>query len=261
MNEELISQIENLGLSNKEAKVYVASLMLGASPVQQIADQAGIKRVTAYVILESLASLGLVSQSTKGKKTYFNAEEPKNLRRLLEKREQEVKEQKVGFEGILPELQNLKSLPKDSPAVRFYDSAEGIKTINSTIMESYQKQGLIEGVYGISNLDELYNLFPDFIQAQSNPERVRTGLQSKFIYSYSGGPVLKETDKARNRESRWVPAEEFPLTGDFNIIGNHIVILSPTSSQPIGITIDSAHLARGLKQIFMLAWQAAEKYN
>jgi sugar-specific transcriptional regulator TrmB len=51
MNEELIGQIEELGLSNKEARVYVANLMLGPAGVQQIADASGIKRVTTYVIL------------------------------------------------------------------------------------------------------------------------------------------------------------------------------------------------------------------
>src|SRR4051812_25054594 len=83
MNDELIASIEDLGLSQKEARVYLANLMLGPATVQKIADQSGIKRVTTYVILESLNNLGLVSQSTKGKKTYFVAEEPSHLRRLL----------------------------------------------------------------------------------------------------------------------------------------------------------------------------------
>src|SRR6185369_9751717 len=103
-------------------------LMLGPATVQKIADQSGIKRVTTYVILESLNNLGLVSQSTKGKKTYFVAEEPSQLRRLLQKKEQAIKEQQSHFDAILPELNQLKTLPTESPNVRFYDTAEGIRT-------------------------------------------------------------------------------------------------------------------------------------
>jgi sugar-specific transcriptional regulator TrmB len=116
MNDQLlISHVEELGLSNKEARVYLASLGLGPASVQKIADEAGIKRVTTYVILESLVGLGLVSQTVKGKKTYFVAEDPVNLERLIERRRQELKEQKQNFDHILPELQNLKMQPKDSP--------------------------------------------------------------------------------------------------------------------------------------------------
>src|SRR5947209_5718152 len=130
MDDQLISQVEELGLSNKESRVYVANLMLGAAGVQQIADASGIKRVTTYVILESLVSLGLVSQTTKAKKTLFNAESPENLRRLLDKKEQSIKEQKHQLEELLPQLGKLSTLPKDVPSVKFYDGAESIQTIN-----------------------------------------------------------------------------------------------------------------------------------
>lgn len=260
MNEQLISQIEELGLSNKEARVYVACLSLGASPVQKIADQAGIKRVTAYVILESLVSLGLVSQSVKGKKTFFNAEEPSNLRRLLDKREQELKEQKQNFEHVLPELLGLKQLPKDSPNVKYYEGVEGVQTIIDSYLDPTYLGG-VELIYGFSNLDHLFNFFPDIKDAMSNPRRTRAGLKSQFLYTYSGGPILAESDKANNRVSRFLPPDEFAMSGDFSIIGDHIFMLSLAGSSPMGIAITSAALAQGLRVIFQAAWEAAEKYN
>jgi len=261
MNEDLISQIENLGLSNKEAKVYVASLMLGASPVQQIADQAGIKRVTAYVILDSLASLGLVSQSTKGKKTYFNAEEPKNLSRLLDKREQEVREQKAGFENILPQLEGLMTLPKDAPNVKYYEGAEGVRTILDTYLNKAFLNEDADYIYGFSNLDHVFNFFPETVLANANPQRTKAGLKSRFLYTYSGGAILKETDKQSNRDSRYLPSDKFPMAGDITIIGSHIFMLSLSGSHPLGVTISSDTLAKGLRAVFDAAWEAAEKYN
>lgn len=258
MNEQqLISHIEELGLSNKEARVYVACLSIGPSPVQRIADQAGIKRVTAYVILESLVGLGLVSQSIKGKKTYFIAEEPTNLRRLLDKREQELTEQKINFEQVLPELLGLKTLPKESPTVKFYDSADGIKTIMNTFLENGRRPE-VEYVYGMSNLDQLYSFFPEFRRASANPERSKAGIKSRFVYTSSEGPLLHATDGERNRESRYLPLERFPMVGDFTIVGDNVMLLSFGGQHPIGVTISSAELAQGFKAIFEVAWHSAK---
>jgi HTH-type transcriptional regulator, sugar sensing transcriptional regulator len=260
MDEQLISQVEDLGLSNKEARVYVASLMLGPSPVQKIADFAAVKRVTAYVILESLVNLGLVSQTTKGKKTLFTAEEPVTLKRLLTKKEQALAEQKSNLESLLPELLKLKSLPNESPEVKFYDSAEGIRSIMASFLSQSKTEGL-EMIYGITNVDQLFEFFPDISQSHSNPDRLAAGLPSKVVYTSTQGPVYAATDKEKNRQSRFVPYEKFPINGDITIVGDRIVMLSLTGTRPIGITIKSRELAQSMMGLFNLAWETAEPHS
>lgn len=261
MNEQqLISHIEEIGLSNKEARVYVASLKTGPAAVQRIADQAGIKRVTTYVILESLVGLGLVSQSIKGKKTYFNAEEPTNLRRLLDKREQELEDQKVNFEQVLPELTTLKAIPKESPNIKFYDSADGIKTMMNEFLAKGNRDEVHE-VCGISNLDQLYVFFPEFKVAAGNPQRKLAGIKSRYLYTSTEGPTLKESDETSNRTSRFLPYDKFPMSGDFTIVGDAIMILSLNGTNPIGLSIESPELAQGFRGIFEAAWMAAEISN
>lgn len=259
MNDQLISQIEDLGLSNKEARIYVASLVLGPSGVQTIADRSGIKRVTTYVILESLVSLGLVSQSVKGKKTLFIAEDPSNLRRLLDKREQEVKDQKVSFESILPELSSLKTLPKDSPVVKFYDTAEGIRGLFATFFDNYD--GKDDTVHGISNLDNLHQFFPEVLEAKGNPSRQRNKIKSKFLYTTVRGPIYLDGDEVMNRESRFMPPENFPFKGDFNIVGEYVIMISFVAENPLAITIRSAEMAASMRAIFDLAWAQAKNYT
>ena len=259
MDAQLISSIEDLGLSNKEARIYVASLMVGPSGVQAIADYSGIKRVTTYVILESLVSLGLVSQSIKGKKTLFIAEDPTNLRRLLDKREQEVKDQKHSFEAILPQLAGLKSLPKETANVRFYDGVEGIKGLFATFYSTYE--GKIDMVYGISNIDQLHAFFPELAATSAHPERVRHELKSKFIYTSERGPIYRETDKQTGRNSRFVPYEKYPLSGDISIIGDYVIILSLVGNQPLGITIHSSEIAASMRVFFDMIWDTAAQFN
>ena len=54
-------KLQELGLSEKEARVYLALFELGPSVVSGLAKKAGINRSTTYVILETLAKRGLVS--------------------------------------------------------------------------------------------------------------------------------------------------------------------------------------------------------
>ncbi|MBW4061386.1 hypothetical protein HJC99_02340 [Candidatus Saccharibacteria bacterium] len=260
MNEQLISHIEELGLSNKEARVYVACLLTGAAAVQRIADQAGIKRVTTYVILESLVGLGLVSQSVKGKKTLFIAEEPANLRRLLDKRALELREQQANFETILPELASLKSMPVDSPNVKYYDSIEGIQTILNSFIERGRREDVVEA-YGISNIDRVNDFFPAIKAAGSNTKRREAGIHSKFLYTSARGPILHDSDEASNRESRFVPLDKFPMTSDFTIVGDNVMLLTLNGRNPLGITITSSELAASFRAIFDITWAAAEPFN
>jgi len=255
----LVSHVEELGLSNKEARIYVACLSIGPSSVQRIADQAGIKRVTTYVILESLVGLGLVSQTIKGKKTYFIAEDPVNLARLIEKREIELKEQKSNFAQILPELKGLKLLPKDTPIIKFYDGSDSVKTILNTFIETARKPA-VNTVHGVSNLDLVLKFFPEFRATASNPWRSEAGVHSLFLYTSTEGPIMKSSDRAQNRESRWLPPDKFPIVGDFTVLGDTILMLSLGAAHPVGVTVESRELAEGLRVIFSVAWAGAEAY-
>ncbi|QQR53055.1 hypothetical protein IPG36_03095 [bacterium] len=258
--QEIISAIEELGLSNKEARVYVAALSAGASSVQRLADQSGIKRVTVYVILESLMGMGLMSQTSKGKKTYFVAEDPANLHRLVDKRQQEVSAQQQGLDALIPKLSQLLVPESDQTTVRLYDTADGIQSV----MRTFIKEALRDkqtSVVGFSNLDQLYSYFPEFRVSHANPERTRAGIKSRFLYTSSQGAVMAQFDQQTRRVSRWIPVDKWPVQGDFTVAGDSIMMLSFAGSHPTGISIKSPELAQGLRVMFDLAWQASEQYN
>ena len=53
-NDKLVKILENLGLSDNEARVYLASLSLGSTTIMKIAQTAEIKRTTVYSVIDSL---------------------------------------------------------------------------------------------------------------------------------------------------------------------------------------------------------------
>ena len=77
-----------LGYSEKESRVYLASLELGPTSVQNIAKKAGVKRVTTHAVLNVLMKRGMFEVSVVGKKRNYAATSPEVL--LLHLRQEKM---------------------------------------------------------------------------------------------------------------------------------------------------------------------------
>lgn len=93
--------IEQLGFTDKEAKVYLAALHLGESHISDIAAKLKIPRSSAQVIVDKLHKEGLMNFFVMKRYKYWVAENPEKLLNDLHKREEMVRE-------ALPELVAIK---------------------------------------------------------------------------------------------------------------------------------------------------------
>ncbi|OGY80027.1 MAG: hypothetical protein A3B74_05225 [Candidatus Kerfeldbacteria bacterium RIFCSPHIGHO2_02_FULL_42_14] len=92
--------LKTLGLSAKEAKIYLACLQYGELNVSKIAQFSGLKRSTCYAILEGLVTKKLVISPTMSDKKRYHAVEPAEL--LFH-----VEHQKQLLEQYLPTFNSL----------------------------------------------------------------------------------------------------------------------------------------------------------
>ncbi|HPU95017.1 MAG TPA: helix-turn-helix domain-containing protein, partial [Candidatus Gracilibacteria bacterium] len=100
MTKTLIPIIKNLGLTDKETKVYISLIEVGPSVVSRIAEKARINRVTTYDILEKLKEKGFISTFTKQKIKYFSPTDPEIIANNFDQKTKAFKES-------LPELKRL----------------------------------------------------------------------------------------------------------------------------------------------------------
>jgi HTH-type transcriptional regulator, sugar sensing transcriptional regulator len=253
----MITFLEKLGLSEKEAKVYLAALELGASPVHKIAKEAGVNRATTYFILESLSKLGLISSYEKDKKAFFSAESPKYLEKYLEIKEQELKSSRTELKNLMPELEAIHNAVDKKPVVRFFEGKEGIEAIEDELYELTEKGSTI---YTMANLDDVYSAFPDYSKDRSKI-RINKGIHLKQIYNSKQGAIRKKYDKKSLRSSRFVPREKYPIDISFNIIPGKAVRIVTYKEGLNGISIRNPLIANSLKTLFEMAWETADKYN
>ena len=257
----MIESLQKIGLSENEAKIYIALLEIGNGTAQQIAQKASVNRPTAYVQLETLMKMGLVSSFEKepankkgAPKTFFRIEDPSYLKKMVENEKHliAVRENELG--SLLPDLEKLFVGIGSRPRVRFFDGAEGLKTIQDEFLKTTDK--LVESA---ASLDDVLRIFPTHPEDYT-PRRVKRGIRSKLIYTTSRGPFLKDTDEKMLRESRYVPTEHFGFSSDMAIYGNSIA-LSVLREQPYGVIIESKEIADSMRALFNLAWDQAKKYN
>lgn len=247
----MIDQLQQLGLSEKEAKVYLASLELGLSSVQEIARKAGINRPTAYFQIELLIKKGLISSVVKGKKRYFNAESPEQLTGLLEAQKQEIENKRSDLEKILPELKTIFSLAEEKPKVRFFEGIEGLKAMQTDILKTK-----IDDLYEFIPLDDAYKIFPpELDNHRKKADQKFQKIKRRIIYTSKQGNVLSSVG---NKEVSFISHKEFPFDTEIIIYGFKTALFS-YGEKLVGVIIENNGIAKSLKSIFNLAWQAAEK--
>lgn len=248
---ELAAKLKSVGLSDKQAKVYVAALFLGPSAVQKIAEQAEINRATTYVILDELTKMGLVSESTEAKKTVFVAEPPEAIDRYLDHQAKQIGEKKSELQDLLPSLKEMSRSADthSAPVVRFYSDIEASCSVTDNF---YRKAKPNTMVYSLTNMDVATSMYPNILHA-STQKRLSKNISNKLLYSYSNSEI--KSDRKNLLETKKVKLD---LPSNITIYDSGIVMETATGKKPNGVVIESQELADTLRQLFELAWRSGD---
>lgn len=252
----MLSTLEKLGLSEKEAKVYLATLELAQDTVQNIAKKAGVNRPTTYFILENLMQIGLISKIEQGKKTKYIAVSPRQLKILIDRQNQELHEKSKELSSIMPQLEAIFNLSEHKPKVKYFEGYEG-----QIAMRKEAAQDTDKDIYSFISLDDLKEAFPKYDDVQER-QRVERKTKSHVIYTSEQGTQQNRDDSKNLRISKFIPKDKFPFTGSFTVhpISGKVYI-SIYKETPLAIVITNQDIANMFFQIWKLAWEAASTYN
>ena len=234
--EEILIKV---GLDEKEAKVYIALLDLGNEKVHEIAKKAGIKRPTAYVVLEQLYSKNFVIKNYHQQRAFYSAEKPDIILRSLKEKENMLLQ-------ALPLFQARMATSKIKPKVRIYEGRAGIEKVYDEIYTSPS----------VCFFGSLKNLSEEFV---GRKDKMKEIIKSKDI---NVRDLLTHDPKdldfgfaaiGQNYEGRVVP-KEFDLYTDGAIYGDQIAILS-IKKELFAVVIESKEVADTFRSLFELAWK------
>jgi len=177
--DKLTKSLTDFGLSDKEARVYLASLEIGPATAQVIAAKAKVNRPTAYLMIESLQRRGLMSDVQKGKRRQFVAGHPNHLRYIVAQQKREVEGKEKAVEAIIKEAEEIKSHDEGEIEVEVVDGWEGTKRVQEAGVNAK------ELIREVCNLDRVREKIPDIL-----PNDIRNKIADRPFHS-----VVEETDK------------------------------------------------------------------
>lgn len=237
------SVIEQLGYSDHEAKLYLASLKTGESNIADLAHIVQMPRSTVKELLDGMQLKGLVNYYEKHGRKYWVAENPEKLMNTLKERE-------TTLGAVLPELKAVVNNSRSGkPNIRLYTGIEEIKLIMDDIIDSKRH------VLALVSEDDFRKDMGEDYMDNFIERRKQHFLNIKFIGPHSERTkVLKSRDSNEARHTRFLPEHvELRRVSNF-IYGDKVALISLNQKEPTGIVIEDPNIARAMSIYFDSLW-------
>ena len=241
----MTKKLIEFGLKQKEAEVYLTLLQGGEATADQLAKSSKLNRSTTYVQIKSLSEYGLVSTFKRGKKTFFAAESPNNLARILEQRKQQIIIQEAEVSQLVPELLKIFGSSIDRPVVRVFEGKAGLVSMRNSILDSGAKSML--AAFSFDSMAKIFS--EDEMMAFSN-KRASKKIESRLLYKKSGDDI----PSVPPQQIRRVKEEEYPFGADMYIY-NDTVSFASTKDQIVGVSITNADIAKTMRLMYDTVWK------
>lgn len=246
MDKEIYQILEDIGLDEKPAAVYFATLQLGGDTASNIAKKAGIERVNTYYILDQLCKKKLVYTAEKDKITIYIANSPKKLEQIAAERLARVKK-------FLPELLSFENTYKAKPKIKYYEGIEGIKECFEEIINIPEGSEILSFFASFN-----HNKYIDEYMKELTRLRVLQNIKQRSIVEYNEESAKqKKFDHGSLRETRLINKASFPFNNQIIIFKNCILIAS--FDDMVGIIIENDQIAASQRSIFELAWLGSKQ--
>lgn len=231
------------GLSESQAKAYVALIQQGQLSPPQLAEQIKESRTNSYMILERLEELGLVKKNERQKKLVYEPENPVALERLIENRRNEILQTEKELKNSLPTLLNYFYTYQNKPGVKFFEGKDGIYKMYQDQLRVRKDVYFIRSEGDINLLgDRLYKIIEKRHELGITIHGIEEGTEKLMKYS-------RENDERLGRDMNFFPLGAYTEPVNLYTYGDKTAIIS-FGKETIGILIESPQIAAAMRQLF-----------
>lgn len=248
-----MKELEKIGLSPGEAKVYYALIELGTSTAGPIVNTSHLSSSKIYDVLNRLIGKGLVSYVIKSKTRYYKAAEPVHLIDFIKNKEKELAVEEQNVRNLLPQLEATYTNAGKKEVAEIFEGINGIKTVFEMSLAETKRGDTIH-LLGYPLLAS--QIFHEYNQ-DYHARRSKQGIKFRSIFNQNAW-FSKKREKRSFIEQRYLP--EDTVTPAFVIIFNDIVgNIIVTPNQKLCVLIRNKEVAQSYLNYFDMLWKQAVK--
>lgn len=235
-------ELIEFGLTENEAEAYLTLLKLGESRTGNLSKETKINRSLIYRVLESLKNKGLVSEVIRENRSYFSANNPKNLKKIIEEKAQNLNE-------LLPKLMSIKKEESDSMKIEIYSGLNGIKTILRDNLEGVKE-------FYVLGAGNEFAALTDHFYDQYYTIRIQRKISQKILFKAEAKERAIKVSKSALSETR-VLDSSYKVPMATIIYKSKIAFVSWPDKKVI--LIESKNISAGFKEQFEILWKQSQK--
>lgn len=248
----LYTPLRELGCTDQEIEVYTTSLVLGPSPIQEIAARVSMARPNVYKIIQSLESKGLARFSEKKKYARnFLVVSPATVLERFRAKEAEVTATTRALSLAMPDIMTLYQ-QGDMPAqVKVLEGGDQFLRVFWSILEEGKSPLRFMG-----SADEFINFISWNEEKKWIAERVRRNLCiNVLLVPGENAATLRSHDATEMRETRLLQGVAPFVTGVL-LFGNKVTLWQPKA--PSVLLIEDELIVEMFQNIFDSLWERAK---
>ena len=242
-------QLQDLGLTLNESKVYIYLLKKGKCSTGPIIKNVGISNSRVYDSLNSLILKGLVVYSILKSGKVFEASNPNKFLEIEEDRLKKI-------ENLIPDLNLLKQTDSFDTNTAIYEGFEGFKTAFKKIIDDCPAN---EEIFILGFSEQFYsNDYLRLFLTNMNTKSREKKHKLKIILDCS----IRDTfGKDRGREEysqvKYMP-EGYISPAAIDVFGDYVYIFL-WDEKPFVFMIKNKMIANSFKHYFSFMWNLAKK--
>lgn len=253
MIEPLFTQ---LGFSANETRLYLLLAEMGKSTAQLLAKRAKVPRTTTYSVLQSLIDKGLVSEEQKQGTTFFIANQPASLLRLVQREQESLKQKERAAKELIEQVKPFfRSKFFSLPRIQFFEGSSAVENMLFDYTEEW-RQGIMRedniwwGYQDHTFVESYRPWLEHYWSLKTEREQVRLLSNQARVEDELRGKIV-------GREIRAVPPE-FDFSSSIWVCGDYIVLLVSRHDPHYAFQLRDAVFSSNLRLIFRLLWELLE---
>jgi len=249
---EVLQNLEELGLTKGEARVYLALLEIGKSSVGPIVNKSKISPSKVYDVLNRLIKKGIVTFAIGGKTRFYSALSPQRLKILIDdKRDlynKQLQQQEKVLKHSIPGLEAVQKIGEQREYAEVLEGIRGIKTFFEMMLEEL-KPGESELVLGYTKYSG--ELFDDYFSDYNNRCR-KKGVKTRVIFDYDAWFRKKRRGRP-HATYRYLP-KSVKASAFIGIYHDKVGIMVVSENQKLCFLIVNKEIADSYKGYFEFMW-------